>query len=143
MQLIYMYGHVTKLPLNYVKWVEDIFEFNEDFTKSYNDETDEGNFLEVDVQYPGHSHLIHNNSPFLAERIKIEKIEKLAANLHHNTEYVIHIRNLKQALNHKLVLKKVHRMIEFNQKVWPKSYFDMSTYLRKAAKVILKKTFSS
>ena len=43
--------------------------------------------------------------------MKIEKAEKLEANLHDKTEYVIHIRNLKQALNHALVLKKFHRII--------------------------------
>ena len=47
--------------------------------------------------------------------MKIEKVEKLLASLFHKTEYVIHIRNLKQALNHELVLKKVHRVIRFNQ----------------------------
>ena len=46
--------------------------------------------------------------------MKIEKIEKLVTNLHDKTEHVIHIRNLKQALNHGLVLKKVHRVIKFN-----------------------------
>ena len=40
--------------------------------------------------------------------MKIEKVEKLVANLHDKTEYVIHIRNLKEALNHRLVLKNVH-----------------------------------
>ena len=48
------------------------------------------------------------------ERIKIEKMEKLVANLHDKTDYVIHIRDLKQPLNHGLVLKKVHRVIKFN-----------------------------
>ena len=48
-------------------------------------------------------------------------------NLHDKTEYVIHIRNLKQALNHGLVLKKVHRVIKFNQNAWLKSYIDMNT----------------
>ena len=43
--------------------------------------------------------------------MKIEKIGKLVANLHDKTEYVIHIRNLKQSLNHGLVLKKLHRNI--------------------------------
>ena len=42
--------------------------------------------------------------------MKIEKVEKLVANLHDKTEYVIHIRNLKQALKHGLVLKKVHKL---------------------------------
>ena len=48
--------------------------------------------------------------------MKIEKVEKLVTNLHDKTEYVIHIKTLKQALNHRLVLKKDHRMIKFNQK---------------------------
>ena len=52
--------------------------------------------------------------------MKIEKIEKLVTNLHDKTEYVIHIRNLKQALNHGIILKKVHRVIKFNQKAWLK-----------------------
>ena len=66
--------------------------------------------------------------------MKIEKVEKLVANLHDKTEYVIHIRNLKQALNHGLVLKKVHRVIKFNQNAWLKPYIDMSADLRKKAK---------
>ena len=45
---------------------------------------------------------------FLLQRMKIEKVEKLGVKLHDKTEYVMHIRNLKEALNHGLVLKKVH-----------------------------------
>ena len=71
---------------------------------------------------------------FLLERTKIEKVEKLVANLHDKTEYVIHIRNLKQALNHGLILKKVHRVIKFNQKSWLKPYIDTNTKLRQKAK---------
>ena len=63
--------------------------------------------------------------------MKIEKVEKLLAHLHDKTEYVIHIKNLKQTLNHELVLKKVHRVIEFNQNVWLKPYIDINTDLRK------------
>ena len=47
--------------------------------------------------------------------MKIENVEKLVANLHDKTEYVIHIRNLKQALNHGLILRIVNRVIKFNQ----------------------------
>ena len=54
------------------------------------------------------------------------------------TEYVIHIKYLKQALNHGLVLKKVHRFTNFNQKAWLKPYIDMKTNIRKKAKMILK-----
>ena len=54
---------------------------------------------------------------------------KKIANFHDKTEYVIHIRNLKQALNHGLVSKNVHRVIKFNQKAWLKPYIDMNTEL--------------
>ena len=57
--------------------------------------------------------------------------------------YVVHIRTLKQALNNGLVLKKVHKVIEFNQKAWLKPYIDMNTELRKKAKMVLRKTFLS
>ena len=59
-------------------------------------------------------HERHNDLPVLPKRMKIEKV-KLKANLHDKTEYVIHIRNLKQALNHGLVLKKLDIIIKFNQ----------------------------
>ena len=78
---------------------------------------------------------------FLPERMKIEKVEKLVANLHDKTEYVIHIRNLKQAFNHGLVLKRVHRVIEFNQNAWLKSHIDMNADIRKKAKNDFEKYF--
>ena len=71
--------------------------------------------------------------------MKIEKVKKLVANIDDKTEYVIYIRNLKQALNHGLVLKKLHRIIEFKQKAWLKSCIDMNTNLRKKGKMLLKK----
>ena len=66
--------------------------------------------------------------------MKIEKVKKLVTNLDDKTEYVIHMRNLKQALNHGLILKKVHRILKFNQNVWLKPYIGMNTKLRKKAK---------
>ena len=71
--------------------------------------------LEVDVQYLEKLHKLHNDLPFLPERMKIKKVEKLVPNLHDKTEYVTHMRYLKEALNHILVLRKVHRVIKFNQ----------------------------
>ena len=84
---------------------------------------------------------LHNDLSFLLERMKTEKVEKLVANLRDKTEYVIHIRNLKQALNHRLVLKKVDRVIKFNQNAWLKPYIDMNTDLRKKAKNGFEKDF--
>ena len=96
---------MQKVPVNNFEWIEDTSSFNEDFI-SYNEESDEGYFLEVDVQYPKKLHERHNDLLFLPERMKLEKVEKLVSNLHDKTEYVIYIRNLKQALNHGLILKK-------------------------------------
>ena len=56
--------------------------------------------------------------PFLPERMKLEKVKKVVANLHDKTEYVIQIRKLKQALNHGLNLKKIYRVVKFNQEAW-------------------------
>ena len=95
----YGWAMLQKLPANGFKWIKYTFQFNEDFIKSYNEETDEGYFLEVDVQYPKKLHEIHNDLPFLQERIKIEKFEKIFTNLQDKTKYVIHVRNLKQTLN--------------------------------------------
>ena len=104
-----------KLPVIKFERNEDTSKFNEDFIKKYNEESDEGYFLGVDVQYPEKLRELHNDLPFLPERMKIEKFEKLVTNLHDKAEYIIHIRNLKQALNHGLILKKVNRVIKFNK----------------------------
>ena len=90
-------------------WIKDTSQFNEGFIKNDNEESYKGYFLEVHVQYIEKLHELHNDLPLLPKTIKLEKVEKLEANLHVKIEYVIHIMNLKQALNHKLFLKKVHR----------------------------------
>ena len=74
---------------NKFQWIEDISSFNEGFIKNYDEGSDEGYFLEVDVQYPEILLELHNDLPFLPERMKLEKIEKFVANLHDKTEYVI------------------------------------------------------
>ena len=76
------------------------------------------------MYYPQKLLALHNDLPFLPGRMKIEKVEKVGTNLHDKTEYVIYIRNLKQALNHGLVVKKVLRVIKFNPNAWLKLYID-------------------
>ena len=71
--------------------------------------------------------------------MKIQKVEKLVANLNDKTDYVIGIGNLKQALNHGLVFKKLHKVIKFNQNAWINPYIDINNDLRKKAKMTLKK----
>ena len=86
---------------------------------------------------------------FLAERKKNQKVKKFVTNLPDKTDYVIHMRNLKQALDHILSLKKLHRVIKFNGKSWLKPYIDMNSKLRqkrkkkKKKKKKLRKVFSS
>ena len=63
-----------KLPVNKFEWIKDISKFNEDFIKNCNEESNERYFLEVDVQYIEKLHELHNDLPFLSERIKIEKV---------------------------------------------------------------------
>ena len=70
----------------------------------------------------------------MRERKKLEKVEKLVCGIEDKEKYVIHIRALKQALNHGLILKELNRVIKFNQEAWLKSYIDMNTKLRKEAK---------
>ena len=124
-----MYGWEMsqKLAVYGFEWVKNISQFNEDIIENYNEDSNKGYFLEVDVQYPEKKlNGLHNDLPFLPEILKIEKAEKLLANLHDKKEYVIHKGNLKQALNPKSVLEKVHRGIKFNQKAWLKPYINMN-----------------
>ena len=58
-------------PLSDSKWAEETSQINENFIKSYNDDSDEGCFLEVDVQYHENFYKLHNNLPFLPETMKI------------------------------------------------------------------------
>ena len=131
-----------KLPINGFKRMNDISGINEKFVKSYNKKnSDKGYVLEVDVDYPSKLHKLHSDMPFLPERMKIDKTQKLVCNLHDKKKYVVHISILKQALDHGLKLKKVHRVIEFNQEAWLKKYIDMNTELTKKASNDFEKDF--
>ena len=79
--------------------------------------------------------------PFLPEKMEIDKTQKLVCNLLDKKKYVVHISILKQALNHGLKLKKVHRVIEFKQEAWLKKYIYMNTELTKKASNDFEKDF--
>ena len=82
-----------KLPVNNFELIENTSLFNEDFIKNCNEQSDGGYFLEVDALYTEKLHELHNDLPFLQERMRIDKVKKLVANLHDKMEYVLHIRN--------------------------------------------------
>ena len=131
-----------KLPINGFKWVNDISGINKKFVNSYDKKySDKGYILKVDVDYPSKLHKLHSDMPFLPEKMKIDKTQKLVCNFRDKKKYVVHISILKQALNHGLNLKKVHRVIEFNQEAWLKKYIDMNTELRNKASNDFEKDF--
>ena len=130
-----------KLPVNGFKWVKNTSKIVEEFIKNYDEDSDKGYILEVDVKYPRKLHDLHSDLLFLPKRMKIDKCKKLVCNLRNKKKYVVHIRSLKEALNHRLKLKKIHRIIEFNQEAWLKTYIDMNTELRKIAKNDFEKDF--
>ena len=114
----------------------DISKFNEAFIKNYDEDSDKGYILGVDVKYPKKIRMLHSDWAFLPERKKINKCIKLTCTIQNKENYVIHIRALKQAINHGLELTKVHRIIEFDQEAWLKPYIG-----RKQAKNDFEKDF--
>ena len=73
---------LQKFLVNNFEQFKNTSQFNEDFMKNYNEESDKGYFFEVDVQYLQKLNNLHNDLTFLPERMKIEKVEKVVANLH-------------------------------------------------------------
>ena len=117
----------------------------EDFTPEVIDELVrkdmKGNLLEVDVEYPKELRENHNELPFLADRMKIGKEEKLVPNLRDKKGYLVHIKRLNQILKGGIRSKKLHRVIEFQQSNWMKPYIMLNTRLRTAAKNEFEKGF--
>ena len=103
-----LYGRAMsqKIPVNGFKWVKKLSKFDECFIKDYDENGDKGYFLEANIEYTKNLFNLHSSLPFLPERNKSEKVNKLACDFHDNKNYVVHIKDLKQALNHGLILKK-------------------------------------
>ena len=123
------------------KWLDDIERIDEEFIKEYNEISDKGYVIEAYVDYPHELHDLHSDMPFFLERMVINKTKKLVCNLHNEKNYVAHINVLKQALDHGLKLRKVHRVIEFDQEAWLKKYIDFNTDLRAKATNDFEKDF--
>ena len=85
--------------------------YDEEFIKNYDEDSDQGYILEVDVEYPEIIRMSHSDLAFLPERMKIKKCTKLICTIQNKENHVIHIRALKQAINYGLKLTMVHRII--------------------------------
>ena len=86
---LYGWAMSKKLPVNGYKWIDNN-EINEDFIKNCNENNNKGNILEVDVKYPKRLHELHSNLPFLSERMKIYKCNKLVCNLFNKKKKIRH-----------------------------------------------------
>ena len=128
---LYGWAMCKKLPIGQFRWVKKLSSYNEQSIKNYNENSDYGAILEVDIEYLKELSSKHRDLPLLAQTKKINKTNKLVTTLEDKEKYVVHISTLKQALNHGLKLKKVHRVITFRQEAWLKPYIGMNTEVRK------------
>ena len=122
---LYGWAMFKKLPLNGFLWAKNLNQYASDFIKNYDENSDLGYVLEVDINYPKHLHKLHSDLPFLPV-----KQNKLLTTLEDKKNYVVHISALKQALSHGLELEKVHRVIMFKQSARLKPYIDKNTKTR-------------
>ena len=94
--------------------------------------------MEVNVKYPKGLQENPNELPFLTEKVKIGRVEKLVQK--DKKRYVVNIKALDQALKHGLKFKKVHQVIEFQHSKWMKAYIMLNTRLRTAERMSLRRT---
>ena len=129
----------------------------------YELDSKEGLILEVDLEYPKELHDLHNDYPIAPEKVKLSNdmlsayckkitktyniltrlVRKLIPTLRDKKEYVLHYRNLQLYLNLGLKIKKIHRVLKFDQSPWLKQYIDFNTKKRKHAKNTSKRTSSN
>ena len=127
----------------------------------YKSDGEKGLILEVDLEYPQELHDIHNDYPVAPEKVKVSNnmlsayckkiaekykisiglVSKLIPTLRDKKEYVLHYRNLQLYLDLGLKIKKVHRVLKFDQSPWLKQYIDFNTEKRKHAKNSFEKDF--
>ena len=85
------------LPTGGFNWV-DPSQFTPDHIDFHANCENNGYLLEVDVRYPKELHDLHNDLPFMCEKIKINGVEKWVPNLNDKRNYIVHIKALNQAL---------------------------------------------
>ncbi|KAE9523791.1 hypothetical protein AGLY_015851 [Aphis glycines] len=136
-----LYGKsmLTELPFKDFEWVDDL---NIDVTK-IPDDSEVGYILEVDIDYPQYLHEKHNDFPFLPlnECPPNSKVKKLITTLSSKKKYILHYKNLKQAIANGLKLVKIHRAIKFSQSKWMASYIELCTRMRREARNRFEKDF--
>lgn len=111
-------------------------------TEMFND-NGKGYTLEVDLEYPKELHDLHNDLPFCPEFKKPPeaKFPKLLCTLEDKKDYVIHYKVLEECIKQGLILKKIHKVIQYDEKDFLKMYIDLNTELRSKAVSEFEKDF--
>ena len=157
---LYGWAMSQALPTGGFKWLsqKQIEKIN---LGKYTDDSKKGLILEVDLEYPTELHNSHNDYPLGPEKVKVTNemlsdyckkiqkkfnissglVHKLIPTLNDKQKYVLHHKNLQSYLNLGLKLKRVHRVLEFNQSPWLKQYIDFNTQKRTNAKNSFEKDF--
>ena len=78
---LYELAMSQKLPVDGFKWVKDLSQFNEDFIKNYDENSNKGYLLEVDVEYLKKLFNLRKDLSFLPKKEKINKYQKLVSNI--------------------------------------------------------------
>lgn len=131
-----LYGHsmMQHLPHRGFQWCTKVFDVES--ILNLPDDAEIGYMFEVDLDYPENLHDLHNDYPFCAENRLVpntKNVKKLLLSLFDKKNYVIHYRMLKLVLRHGLVLKKIHRTLQFEQSAWLKTYIMLNTKMRAKA----------
>lgn len=138
---LYSYAMSQPLPTGEFKWNDEHFDTQRIMEMDENSGT--GYIFEVDLEYPESLHEKHSDYPFLPENRKVESTDmrKLLLTLYNKEKYVIHYTFLRLALKHGLILKKVHRVLQFKESKWLKPFIDLNIELRKRATSDFEKNF--
>ena len=102
---LYGWAMSQKLPVGGFKWIDEVSKIDEDFIKNNDENSDIGYFLKVDIEYPKELHDLHSDLPFLPERIKINKCNKLVCNLNDKKLCCSH-KSFKTSVNARFKTKK-------------------------------------
>ena len=142
---LYGWAMCESLPVgNFKMYDDDNLDKIIERLKNWKSNSKKGYIIEVDLEYPKELHDLHNSYPLAPEKIKFGgggKINKLIPNLYDKKNYICHIKNLQLYVDLGLKIKKIHRILEFDQKPWMKSYIEFNTELRKKATNAFEKDF--
>lgn len=135
---LYGWAMSQYLPLNNFSWSPTQID-----VRNISNNSDIGFILEVDIDYPIEIHDNHSDLPLAPENIVPRgcKEKRLLTTLYNKEKYVIHYRNLKQCIQQGLKVRKIHRILQFNQKPWLKPYIELNTNLRCKSKNTFEKNF--